>query len=201
MSLFQDISSNPLVTLAIWLEEARQQELIDPDAMTLSTVREGRTPASRAVLCKKINVEKGIYFFTNYKSSKAEEIGHNAQVCAHFLWTPLARQVRLEGRAQKVSREESEAYFATRPRESQIGAWASPQSEVMPDFRWLTDRVKRYTLEFGQDKPIPCPPHWGGFLITPVMIEFWEGKKGRLHDRVRLMRQENGDWTRLQIAP
>jgi pyridoxamine 5'-phosphate oxidase len=201
MSLFQDISSNPLITLSIWLAEARLHQLTDPEAMTLSTVREDQTPSARTVLCKKIDLEQGIYFFTNYKSQKAGEIAKNPLVSAHFLWTPLARQVRIDGKAEKISREESEIYFATRPRESQIGAWASPQSEVMIDFQWLTSRVERYTLEFGRDKPVPCPPHWGGFLIKPTKIEFWEGKKGRLHDRVRLSREKNGEWIRQQIAP
>ena len=201
MTLFQDISSNPLITLSIWVDEARLKGIIDPEAMTLTTVSEEQAPTVRAVLCKKIDPLKGIYFFTNYNSHKAQQLVKNPKVCAHFLWTSLARQIRLDGIARKISREESETYFATRPRESQIGAWASPQSEAITDFQWLTSRVERYTAEFGSEKPVPCPPHWGGFLIEPQMIEFWEGKIGRVHDRVRLSRDHSGSWQRQQIAP
>lgn len=201
MSLFQDISSNPLITLSIWLDDARQKGLAEPDAMTIASISDDGGPSTRTVLCKKIDTQKGLYFFTNYKSPKSLEIARNNKICAHFLWTPLARQVRIDGIAKPISRTESEAYFATRPRESQIGAWASPQSETIEDFEWLNARVQRYAHEFSSHMPVPCPPHWGGFLIEPHRIEFWEGKKGRLHDRVRLTLSSTLEWQRHQIAP
>ncbi|HZV69072.1 MAG TPA: pyridoxamine 5'-phosphate oxidase [Saprospiraceae bacterium] len=194
-----DLSSNPVEQFYQWWNDAVTSEIVEPNAMTLATVdREGQ-PSARVVLLKGVNME-GFEFYTNYKSQKARDIEANPKVALVFLWKELERQVRIEGVAIKVSREKSEAYFQSRPRGSQIGAMASPQSEIIPDRRLLDEKLIALNREFENTDPIPCPDYWGGYIVIPHMIEFWQGRPDRLHDRFRFSKNESG-WTIERLAP
>src|SRR4051812_32393785 len=166
--------------------------------MALATASPDGAPSVRFVLLKGID-ERGVEFFTNYESRKARELAANPRAALAILWKPLQRQVRLEGRVEAVAPEESDAYFATRSRGSQLGAWASRQSEAIPDRAWLERRV----AEFGERFPgtVPRPPHWGGYLLVPDAIEFWEGRPNRLHDREAFTRAPDGAWHARRLSP
>lgn len=192
------LPDHPIILLEQWIEEAIKKDITDPNAMILSTVSIEQKPSSRTVLMKGVD-KKAIIFFTNYQSRKALEIKKNSNVSALFLWTVLERQIRIEGQIKLLDKKSSDEYFATRPRESQIAAWASPQSQEITDRKELEDRFKKYAIRF-QDKTVPRPEHWGGYKIIPNYFEFWQGRAGRLNDRVSYKR-ENGKWKQVWLAP
>lgn len=187
---------DPIRMLAGWLNRAREFSVLEANAMILATVDQHGHPSARTVLLKDLD-ERGLVFFTNYDSRKGRDIAANAGVALVFNWLALERQVRIEGTATMVSAEESEAYFASRPFGSQVGAAASPQSEPVPDRAWLEARFAR--LE-ASTEPIARPDHWGGYLVAPRMVEFWQGRPNRLHDRLRYDLTPHG-WDLVRLAP
>ncbi|CAM3226234.1 pyridoxamine 5'-phosphate oxidase [Rhodothermus bifroesti] len=192
------LPDDPLTLFQQWFKEALQAEVADPNAMVLATADISGRPSARVMLLKDCDTQ-GFVFFTNYESRKGHELTENPWAALVFWWAALERQVRVEGRVEKVSAEESDAYFQTRPRESQLGAWASPQSQVIPDRATLEHRVAELMARFnGQE--VPRPPYWGGFRLIPEVIEFWQGRPGRLHDRIRYRRTPQG-WVKDRLAP
>ncbi len=181
------------------LAEAEALEIPEPNAMTLSTIGLNGRPSSRQVLFKGI-IRGGLSFFTNYEGRKSLEIFNKPHVALNFFWAALERQIRIEGQVEKTTREESEAYFNTRPRESQIGAWASKQSEVLSDQQEFKTRYDEIEKKFN-GQVIPCPPNWGGFLVRPETFEFWFGKKSRLHERYVYEKSSQQDWKRFMKFP
>lgn len=194
-----DVHEDPLKQLSIWLDEAVKAELSEVNAMHLSTIDLNGRPAGRIVLLKGID-ETGIVFFTNYRSAKGQELEGKSYAAVTFFWDGLQRQVRLSGRVEKVSAEESDAYFVSRPRESQIGAWASDQSEVIPNRAFLEEKVKQLVEQY-QGKNIPRPPHWGGYRVIPEHVEFWQGRESRLHDRIVYTLEEGVNWGIDRLSP
>lgn len=194
----EKVLSNPLEQFNVWFEEAKQSEIVEPTAAILSTVGEDNHPSARTILLKEVN-EKGFVFFTNYESKKAKDIALNPNISLLFLWKEQQRQVRIAGYSEKISREESEKYFHTRPRESQIGAWASHQSCVILDRKSLVNKFDEYKKKFG-DEEIPLPEFWGGYILIPNYFEFWQGRPGRLHDRICYKFEEEG-WEIFRLAP
>jgi pyridoxamine 5'-phosphate oxidase len=178
-----DLAPDPVEQLRGWLEEAIKAGLYDPTAMVLSTVSATGRPSSRIVLCKGLSAE-GIHFYTNYSSRKGEELAGQQHCAVVFPWHPLQRQVRIEGVAHRLGDAENDAYFASRPRESQLGAWASPQSRTVESRETLDRRYAEAVARFGEG-PVARPPYWGGYRIEPDTFEFWQGRQGRLHDRFR----------------
>ncbi len=170
----------------------------EPNAMILSTSGSNGRPSSRVVLLKGLS-DKGLVFYTNYNSRKASEIEGNPYATAVFYWRSMDRQVRIEGRIEQVPAEESDNYFAERPHDSQIGAWASPQSETIPGRKYLEERFREYEKKF-MNQPVPRPPHWGGYRIVPDYFEFWQAGPGRLHDRLAFRKQEDA-WELTRLAP
>lgn len=195
-----DFSADPLVSFELQLQKATALISKDPNAMTIGTVSSAGAPSLRTVLLKDVS-KGGLVFFTNYESQKSQELLENDKISALFFWATLEQQVKFEGRAEKVARAETEAYFKTRPRLSQIGAWASQQSRTIPNKEHLELRVLEYEKQFdGQE--VPCPPHWGGWRLIPLHIEFWFGRGGRLHDRFVFERvSEQGTWIRSLKSP
>jgi pyridoxamine 5'-phosphate oxidase len=194
----KDVMDNPLEQFSLWFEEAIQAHVNEPNAMTLATVKPDGTPSARIVLLKGFD-ERGFTFFTNYKSNKGLEIEHNANVALVFCWLELQRQVRIEGVATRISAAESDSYFHSRPLGSQIGAHASPQSQVLSG----RDELEKYYSDFQElfsKEPIMRPEHWGGFLINPLKIEFWQGRSSRLHDRFCFTKSHK-NWSRSRLAP
>ena len=192
--------NDPFEWLTNWHAEARSQGLPEPNAMTLSTVSPEGIPSARIVLMKDCSAS-GITFYTNYLSRKGQELSGNPHVALTFFWPTLERQIRVEGQAAKVSRLVSERYFSSRPRESQLGAWASEQSHEIASSDVLSKRFDAMAEKYG-DQPIPCPPHWGGYIVTPAKIEFWIGKPGRLHERQLFYRKtSNETWQRMMLSP
>src|SRR5215813_7795413 len=193
-----DVADDPITQFNIWFDEAVQSAQPDVEAMTLSTATPDGRVAGRIVLLKGCN-ERGFVFFTNYESRKSREMMSNPRVALTFYWHTLHRQVRIEGLVEKVRPEESEEYFQTRPRGSQIGAWASPQSEEIANREELEQRVEEIDGRF-KDRPINCPPFWGGFRVSPERIEFWQGRESRLHDRI-LYTLRDSEWRISRLAP
>jgi len=189
---------NPVEQFSRWIGEALNAEEVEPTAMTLSTISSENKPSSRIVLLKKYS-EQGFDFFTNYNSKKGQHIENNPNISLLFFWPKLEREVRIEGKAIKISREESEAYFISRPRESQIAAWASPQSSNVPNRKTLKDWYEELE-SIHENKDIKCPPHWGGYRLVPNLFEFWQGRESRLHDRIEYYFTENS-WKIRRIAP
>jgi pyridoxamine 5'-phosphate oxidase len=189
--------SDPLGQFRHWYEHAVAAGVLEPDAMALATASPDGMPSVRFVLLKGIDA-RGVEFFTNYESRKGQELIANPRAALAVLWKPLQRQVRLEGPVEVLTPEESDAYFATRSRGSQLGAWASRQSEVIPDREWLEARLASFEAEYPDT--VPRPPHWGGFRLLPSAIEFWEGRPNRLHDRERFSRDERG-WASVRLSP
>jgi pyridoxamine 5'-phosphate oxidase len=195
------VPEDPYALFGSWLEDAfaarDRGELAEPTAMVVATCGAGR-PRARTVLLKDLRAE-GFTFFTNYDSAKAEEIAADPAVALHFGWHAIHRQVRVEGVAEKVSRAESEAYFATRPRGSQLGAWASSQSTAVGSLADLEASYAAAESRF-EGAEVPCPPHWGGFVVRPAEIEFWQGQPSRMHDRL-VYRRTDGVWALTRLAP
>lgn len=193
------IERDPIKQFQLWFDDAIAAKLPMPDAMSLATVTPDGRPTARMVLLKQVDAD-GFVFFTNYQSSKARQLEINPYAALVFYWPQLERQVRVEGKVVKTSAEESAAYFKTRPRESQIGAWASPQSEVISARDILEQRANELAEQYC-DRELDCPAHWGGFRLTPDRIEFWKGRVGRLHDRILYELQPDGTWTIKRLAP
>jgi pyridoxamine 5'-phosphate oxidase len=193
------VDPDPLVQFSRWFEQALASELLEPNAMTLATSTAEGWPSARVVLLKEVDV-RGFVFFTDYRSRKSEELIANPRAALVFLWKELERQVRVQGEVSEISREESDAYFQTRPRGSQIGAWASHQSTVLPDRQTLERAVAEARERFG-DGPVPLPPHWGGYRLAPRELEFWQGRENRLHDRVHYRLTNEGQWELARLAP
>jgi pyridoxamine 5'-phosphate oxidase len=195
-----DAGTDPLALFRRWFDQALSAQLPEPNAMTLATCTTMGKPSARVVLLKHLD-ERGFTFFTNYNSRKGDEIAQNPQVALVFLWHDLERQVRIEGFAEKVTAEESENYFHNRPLGSRLGAWASPQSEVIPSREFLEQQHAELTARF-PDGHVPKPEHWGGYRVVPLVIEFWQGRPSRLHDRIRFRRDlPGGAWLRERLAP
>ena len=188
---------NPFDQFEVWLQEAIESDQLEPTAMILSTVNEHFQPHSRVVLLKELTADSFV-FFTNYEGHKAQQIAQNNQVSLLFFWPSLERQVRIEGVAEKMSEVLSAAYFKSRPLENQIGAWASPQSQLIRSKDFLEQQFQYYKQKFGDN--IPKPPHWGGYSVKPDSIEFWQGRANRLHDRL-LFTIESGEWKISRLAP
>ena len=194
-----EINRDPIKQFQLWFDDVQTAKLPMPDAMSLSTVTPDGRPTARMVLLKQVDHE-GFVFFTNYQISKAKQLEINPYAALVFYWPQLERQVRVEGKVTKTSADESSAYFATRPRESQIGAWASPQSEVISAREVLEQRARELAEQYC-DQGIDCPAYWGGYRLKPDRIEFWKGRVGRLHDRILYELQPDGSWTTKRLAP
>lgn len=196
--LSEDASnSSPLQQFDQWLQEAVNAEVNEPNAMTVATVGSNLRPSTRVVLIKGYD-ERGIVWFTNYDSRKGQELAGNPFAALQFHWVELERVVRIEGRVERVSAQESDAYFNSRPLDSRIGAWSSPQSQVISGRSVLVANAAKYGAQFLLNPP--RPPHWGGFRLVPDRWEFWQGRKSRLHDRLRYEPQD-GAWLRERLAP
>ena len=193
------LPADPMELFSQWLQKAMQLGIPDPTAMTLSTVDPEGNPSSRIVLLKKVEEGK-LVFYTNYQSKKSRDIKANNRIATHFYWPGLEQQVRINGTVRAIDKEESDHYFRSRPYESKISAWLSPQSEEIPDRAYLEKRFEEYCKRFPDSVEIPRPDHWGGFAIHPTRIEFWQGGSKRLHDRIVYSR--NGElWSSVRLAP
>jgi len=195
----KELDPNPFKQFARWYEAAEYAHPKLPNSMTLATARRDGRPSARMVLLKGFD-EDGFVFFTNYESQKGRELEENPQAALVFYWANIDRQVRIEGSVSKTSREESVEYFQTRPAESRLSAWASKQSSPVKSRQVLEDEMKRLTTEY-QNSEIPLPPYWGGYRLVPTVIEFWQNRPGRLHDRFRYTRQGDGQWLIERLAP
>jgi pyridoxamine 5'-phosphate oxidase len=195
----ENLAADPIAQLRLWLDQAHEAQPEDFTAMVLATAdRDGR-PAARVVLLKGLD-ERGLVFYTHYESRKGQELLENPRAALVFYWSALERQVRIEGTVEKVSREESESYFVTRPRGSRLGAWASPQSRPIANREELEERVAAAAERFA-DGDVPLPDDWGGYLVRPESLEFWQGRPSRLHDRLRYERLPAGGWKVERLAP
>lgn len=194
-----DVLHDPIAQFAVWFEEALNSQLIEPNAMTLATADHSGQPAARTVLLKGFD-KRGFVFYTNYESRKGRDLAENPQAALLFTWLELERQIRIEGKVEKVTREESLTYFQSRPKGSQIGAWASPQSRVIEGRAILEMRVAELNLEYDHLEALPLPPHWGGYRLKPDHIEFWQGRESRLHDRICYTQAGEG-WKIERLAP
>lgn len=191
--------ANPMDQFGNWWKEAIESNIEEVNAFTLSTIGLNGHPTARVVLLKGFTPE-GFIFFTNYDSNKGKEIAAHPAVAMNFFWKELERQVRINGTIKKVSTEESEQYFHSRPLGSQVGAWTSPQSQVIPNRAFL-EELMAANVEKYKDGNVPLPPHWGGYIIHPTSIEFWQGRSSRLHDRLQYTLQDNHGWTKVRLAP
>lgn len=194
------IARDPIDQFAAWYDAAVAAGVPEPEAMTLSTATATGRPSARIVLLRGFDA-RGFCFFTNYASRKGRELEENPHASLTFHWATLERQVRIEGRVERTSSTESDAYFASRPSTSRIGAWSSPQSDVISDRAALEDLVSRFRAVHPDDAAIPRPDHWGGFRVVPERIEFWQGRPSRLHDRLRFNRDASGRWALERLAP
>ncbi len=194
-----DVDPNPLVEFQKWFNRAIEVVPILPNAMTLATATRDGVPSARTVLLKDYD-ERGFVFYTNYDSQKAKELEENPVATLLFYWPELERQVRITGRATRTTREESEEYFRTRPRDSQLSAWASRQSEVIASREVLQNKMAELVAEY-EGREVPLPPNWGGYCVAAEVIEFWQGRPSRLHDRLRYTRQSDGEWLIERLSP
>lgn len=196
-----DAHADPIEQFRAWFQEVwHNGQQREPNAMTLATCTKNGIPSARIVLLKGFD-QDGFVFYTNYESHKAKELADNPNAALVFYWDSLSRTVRISGTVSKVSRAETEAYFKTRPRGSQLGAWASPQSDVLESREVLQNRFDEVSNKYA-DRDVPTPPHWGGYRVAPHTIEFWQGQTSRLHDRLRYTRNtDSNTWTRERLAP
>jgi len=195
----EKVLSNPLQQFHSWWKEALASDIDEVNAMTLATASSDGLPAARIVLLKGFD-EQGFVFFSNYNSYKGQQLEENPRACLVFFWKELERQVRITGLVEKVSAAESDAYFHSRPEGSRIGAWASPQSQVIADRNWLLENEKNFRRQF-EHGDLKRPLHWGGYRVKPITFEFWQGRKNRLHDRIQFSLEENGTWKIERLAP
>lgn len=193
----EDVQPNPIDQFRIWFDQAQHAELPEPNAMTVASVDADGKPSARTVLIKEVTNE-GFVFFTNYESRKGQALTANPQAALLFFWPELERQIRVEGSVEKISEKESDDYFHSRPLDSRIGAWASPQSQVISGRTQLITKAAEYALKFALNPP--RPPHWGGFRVKPEALEFWQGRPSRLHDRIQYLKN-NDAWTIQRLAP
>jgi len=193
-----NIADNPLIQFKVWFQEAITASTIETNAMTLSTINLSNKPSARVVLLK--GIDHGFLFFTNYESDKGQELERHPFAALTFFWPELERQVRVEGRVEKVTEAESDEYFFSRPEPSQIGAWTSPQSHIIPNREYLERRLEEVEDKFKNEK-ITRPPHWGGYRLVPQSVEFWQGRPSRLHDRLKFHIDETGNWQINRLAP
>jgi pyridoxamine 5'-phosphate oxidase len=190
---------DPILQFKKWFQEAMDAQIIEPYAMTISTVNSAHRPSSRVVLLRDVS-EEGFSFYTNYLSRKGQDLAVNPFAAMNFFWPELERQVRIEGKIVPLEAGASDAYFASRPRGSQIGAWSSPQSEIIESRKVLEDAVEDYIKQF-EGLDVVRPPHWGGYCLIPDYIEFWQGRESRLHDRICYYQHSDGSWIRSRLAP
>ena len=193
-----EVDSSPFVQFQRWFDQAVEAQLPEPNAMTVATATKDGIPSARIVLLKGFD-DRGFVFYTNYNSHKAQELIDNPHAALVFLWTELERQIRIVGSVEKIAAEESDAYFYSRPIGSRLGAWASEQSQVISSRDVLEQRLEDLKAEY-ENQDIPRPPHWGGFRVKPIAIEFWQGRSSRLHDRLRYQLQ-NGKWMLDRLSP
>ncbi len=192
------VDSNPLIQFAKWYEEFEAQSPKDPNAFVLATVDSEGHPRSRVLLLKGVD-QGGFEFYSNYESDKGKQLAENPNASMCFFWSELERQIRVEGEVQKISVEESTAYFKSRPHGSQVGAWVSPQSRPIDSREFLETRAREYAAKY--EGEVPKPEHWGGYRLIPNRIEFWQGRASRLHDRVLYEMDSSGKWNILRLAP
>ncbi|WP_210515509.1 pyridoxamine 5'-phosphate oxidase [Hymenobacter terricola] len=195
-----DVLPNAVQQFRQWLDEAIAAQVEEPTALTLSTVAATGQPSSRVVLLKGLPDDAGFLFYTNYDSQKGHELAAQPLAALNFFWPALERQVRVEGRVEKAPEAMSTEYFQSRPRSSQLGAWASPQSQVIGSREELEARETKIAEEFGAQDPLPRPPHWGGYILRPHRLEFWQGRPSRLHDRI-VYELLGSSWQRSRLAP
>ena len=195
----KDVDANAIKQFETWWVEAVNSKIDEVNAMTLATASADGLPSARIVLLKEFS-ETGFVFFTNYESYKAQQLAENPKACLVFFWKELERQVRITGLIQKIGGQQSDEYFRSRPESSRIGAWASPQSRVIESRDWLDDQFNELVNKM-EGTDIKRPPHWGGYIVKPVVIEFWQGRPSRLHDRIQYTLEENGEWKIERLAP
>lgn len=194
-----DAEVNPIQQFSKWWDEAVASDIDEVNAMTLATASSDGIPSARIVLLKEYDIN-GFTFFTNYNSFKGQQLAENPKACLVFFWKELERQVRITGLIEKISSAASDEYFNSRPQGSQVGAIASPQSQVIENREWLDNHYSKLEKEL-HDKKLQRPPHWGGYIVKPVIIEFWQGRPSRLHDRLQYTLEENGTWKIERLAP
>jgi len=195
----ETMADNPFSQFSQWWRQAIDSQILEPNAMTLATASPDGMPAARIVLLKDFSPE-GFVFYTNYQSFKGLQLEANPKACLVFFWKELERQVRITGLVEKTSAEESDAYFLSRPAKSRLGAWASPQSRVIESRDWLDHNFTEVDQRFGGE-PSERPPHWGGYRVKPVIVEFWQGRPSRMHDRIQYSIENDGQWKRERLAP
>lgn len=196
----RDVDPSPTKQIDRWLDDAVAAEHPEPNAMTVSTVSADGVPSARVVLLRGHD-ERGLVFYTNYDSEKGADLSTNPNACASFFWVLLERQLRVTGAVARLSREDSEAYFATRPRESQLGAWASAQSQEIAGRAELEARLAAIRARFGDSGEVPCPPNWGGYRLRYDRVELWQGRPSRLHDRLVYVREGDASWRVARLSP
>ncbi len=194
-----DVAADPFIQFDRWWDDAVKSELDEINATTLATASATSMPSARIVLLKSVT-EAGFVFFTNYNSQKGKELEENPRACLVFFWKELERQIRITGMVEKISAAESDEYFNSRPDGSRIGAWASPQSSVIESREIIEANIANYTQRFTEGN-ITRPPHWGGYIVIPVVIEFWQGRPNRLHDRIQYSKMTGGSWKIERLAP
>ena len=196
----RDVAANPIEQFQKWFEEVLNSNITEPNAMTLATCDASGMPSARIVLLKGL-ADGQFLFFTNYLSRKGEELTQNSRVCLLFFWKELERQIRIEGTASKISETASTEYFQSRPKPSQIGALVSPQSQVIENRLWLEQKYAEIAAKFADSEALPRPPHWGGYAVKPEKIEFWQGRRSRLHDRILYSLTFENVWKIERLAP
>lgn len=192
--------ADPFTLFSRWFEVAKKSDCPEPNAMVIATVTQAGTPAARVVLLKQANAD-GFIFYTNYQSRKGRELEARPAAAAVFNWLELQRQVRIEGKIERAAPEVSTNYFHSRPKKSQVGAWVSPQSQEIPGREFLENRQAEIEAKYADTEELPRPEHWGGYVIKPTLIEFWQGRSSRLHDRLVYRLAESGEWEMVRLAP